>query len=191
MRLAAYSPTPANPFFSRTGTGDTTFALPSNVTVLRIQGQSAGTTSNFIVRIGNDLVVNTIIGTNATPQSHDGTYVVAPGANVSITNSNGVSWSFNATSAQPPPTASLFSKSGVGDQVFDLPARIARYRVQASFAGASSNFIVYVAGSLAINSIIGSSQTPVNFDGTYSFAAGARVQVQNASGVNWSFVEAP
>ena len=187
----AANPTPANPSFSRTGTGDTTFVLPSTVTVVRIQGQFNGTTSNFIVRVGNDLVVNTLIGTNATPQAHDGTYVVAPEATVTITNSSGVSWGFNSTSAQPPPAGGLFSKSGSGDQVFDLPARNARYRVQSNFAGTSSNFIVYVAGSLAINSIIGTSQTPASFDGTYSFSSGARVEIQNASGVSWSFLETP
>ncbi len=183
--------TPTNPSFSRTGTGDATFTLPGTVSVVRIQGQFSGTTSNFIVQVGDDLVVNTIVGTSATPQAHDGTYAVAPGATVTITNSNGVSWSLNATTAQSPPTIGVFSKSGVGDQVMDLPSRNARYRVQASFSGASSNFIVIVAGSLAINSIIGTSLTPSNFDGTYTFASDSRVEIQNAPGVTWSFIEVP
>jgi len=183
--------TPTNPSFSRTGTGDTTFILPSTVTVVRIQAQFTGSTSNFIVRVGSDLVVNTIVGTSAASQTHDGTYVVAPGATVTITNSNGVSWGLSSTSAQAPPAGGVFSKSGIGDQVFDLPSRNARYRVQANFPGTSSNFIVYVAGSLAINSIIGISQTPVAFDGTYAFSSGARVEIQNAPGVTWSFIELP
>ncbi|MEO5733932.1 MAG: hypothetical protein ABIQ87_09585 [Rubrivivax sp.] len=185
------NPSPVGSAFSRSGTGDTSFALPGDVSLVRIQGQFTGTSSNFVVRIGNDLVVNEIIGVSAVPQAHDGTYVVNPGATVTITNSSGVTWSVSSASSQAPPSAGIFSKSGSGDQVFDLPGRAARYRVQASFPGASSNFIVRVAGSLAINSIIGTSQTPVSFDGIYVFPAGARVEVQNSSGVGWNFTESP
>ena len=177
--------------FSRSGVGDTAFVLPASVSIIRVQAQLDGTSSNFIVRAGSDLVVNTIVGTGATPQTHDGTYVVTAGSPLTISNANGVNWTINSSSAQSPPASGLFSKSGSGDQVFDLPSRSGRYRVTGAFPGTSSNFIVYVSGSLAINSIIGSSQSPTTFDGVYTLPINGRVETRNSSGVSWSFVELP
>lgn len=183
------SSSPTDTGFSRSGTGDTSFALPANVEIVRIQGVFNGNSSNFIVRIGSDLVVNEIVGSSATPQSHDGTYVVVPGSTVTISNSNGVTWSINSASAQSPSNIGSFSKAGSGDQVFELPARSARYRIVATYAGSSSNFIVYVAGSLQINSIIGTGQVPAVFEGIFSFSASGRVEITNSSGVSWSITE--
>lgn len=81
------------PVFSRTGSGDSVFDLPSHVTRVRIQGTYTAFSSNFIVRISGSLVVNELLGTGWNQTSFDGTYQVTPGT-VQITNSSGVSWTF-------------------------------------------------------------------------------------------------
>ena len=175
--------------FMRSGTGDFVFTLPANVSVIRVQAQYAGTSSNFIVSVGNDLIVNEIIGSSQTPQAYDGTYLITPGGQVAITNSSGVSWTITATRSESNSSGGSFSKSSVGDFVFDLPVRNARYRVQATYSGNSQNFVVYANDALLINSIIGTSQLPSSFDGIYALPSAARIEVRNSSGVSWSFVE--
>jgi len=87
---------PANPtgLYVITGTGDTVFTIPANVTKIRIQGSFAGNGSNLIVRIGGTLRVNEIIGTSRSPSAFDGTYLVTGGSIVEITSSSGVAWTF-------------------------------------------------------------------------------------------------
>jgi hypothetical protein len=83
----------------------------------------------------------------------------------------------------------LFTKSGSGDTVFDIPARVTRIHVEGTFAGASSNFIVKVAGSNIVNEIIGTSRNPVAFAGDYVLAGGGTVEITSSSGVSWTFTE--
>lgn len=177
--------------FSQSGIGDTVFTLPASVGIVRIQATFSGTSSNFVVKVAENLIVNTIIGTTRNPSSHDGTYVVAAGGQVEISNSNGVSWTVSSTTAGSTSSGQLFAKSGSGDLVFDLPARNSRYTITATYPGTSSNFVVNVNGSLIVNSIIGSSRIPVSFDGTYLLPSQGRVEITNSSGVVWQFLELP
>ena len=82
-----------------------------------------------------------------------------------------------------------YSKSGTGDDVFELPARSMKIRVQAETSGSTSTFFVDVAGKSLIIEIIGSSQTPTAFDGTYLLQNGGVVEITKSSGVKWSFTE--
>ena len=177
--------------FTQSGTGDSVFVIPSNVSVLRLQAQFAGSSSNFVVQVDGRLLVNEIIGTSRSPPSFDGTYVVTPGAQVAITNASGVAWTATAAGVDSGSTAGSFARSGTGDLVFELPSRVSRYRIQATYAGSSQNFVVYSSGSLLVNSIIGTSRTPANFDGTYALPSGSRIETKNSSGVSWSFIETP
>lgn len=183
------TPTPTLTPFTQSGVGDSVFSLPPSIDIVRIRGAYPGTSSNFIVTISTDLVVNTIIGTRAFPQSHNGTYIVPAGGTVSITNSSGVTWSVDSTFADSPASTFPFSKAGTGDVVFDLPRRAARYRIRASFPGSSSNFIVHASGSLLVNELVGVSVAPSSFDGTYLISANARIEIRNSSGVSWNFTE--
>lgn len=89
---------PSNPaaMFTKTGTGDTVFLLPARPAKYRIRGSFPGASSTFVVWVGSDLVVNTLVGTSWSPSAYDGTFslVAAGGAQVNITGSNGVAWSF-------------------------------------------------------------------------------------------------
>lgn len=79
--------------FTKTGSGDSTFDIPSGVTRIRIQA-STDTSANFIVRIDGRLFVNEILGGTLNPQSFDGTYSLQGGGTTEIVNSSGVKWTF-------------------------------------------------------------------------------------------------
>lgn len=175
--------------FTRSGSGPASFTLPADVTTIRIQGQTASNSSNFIVYAGSSLVVNVIVGNSQIAAQHDGTYVVAGGASVNITNATGVEWTVSSATVSQPPMSASFAQSGTGDSVFTLPSRSARYRIKASYPGASSNFIVNVSGQLLVNEIIGLNRNPSTFDGTFLLPVQGRVEITNSSGVVWSFVE--
>ena len=61
----------------------------------------------------------------------------------------------------------VFVQSGVGDNVFDIPSYVGRVRIQGTYPGRGENFIVWIAGRLVVNEIIGNNYTPSTFDGTY------------------------
>ncbi len=83
-----------NPIYTRSGTGDNVFDIPSYVTRLRITGSTSSSCQNFVLRVAGRLVVNVILGTCsvADSRSHDGTYAITGGGTAEITISSGVAW---------------------------------------------------------------------------------------------------
>lgn len=80
-----------NPIFTRSGSGNQVFDMPTYVRRVRIQGTWNRTqTSNFIVQIGGSLVVNEILRDSIT---YDGTHLTTGGV-VSITSSGQITWTF-------------------------------------------------------------------------------------------------
>jgi hypothetical protein len=82
------------PTFTKAGVGDSVFDMPTDVARVRIIGIYNGFSSNFIVRIGGRLIVNELIGTGWPSTRYDGTLLTGGGGVVQISNSSGVSWSF-------------------------------------------------------------------------------------------------
>ncbi len=84
------------PPWSRSGTGDSVFDMPSTVGRVRIQASTPSRCQNFAVDIKGRLVVNVILGTCSVADtlSHDGTYLTPGGGVVEITISSGVNWTF-------------------------------------------------------------------------------------------------
>jgi hypothetical protein len=95
------------PLFTRSGSGNTVFDMPSSVTKLHIVGNYTGSSSNFIIWVGPAgsscsisggsgcrLLVNVILGTFAgNSPTYDGIVQTGGGGTVSISLSAGVSWS--------------------------------------------------------------------------------------------------
>jgi hypothetical protein len=82
---------PPRPPFARSGSGNTVFDMPPNVTRLLIRGHWTGRdTSNFIVRVDGRLVVNEVLRTSI---NYEGIHAVS-GTTVEITNSSAIEWSF-------------------------------------------------------------------------------------------------
>lgn len=80
--------------FTRSGTGNTVFDMPTDVARVRIVGTFSGNSSNFVVRIGGRLVVNELVGSFWGQPRYEGIHLTNGGGVVEITNSSGVSWSF-------------------------------------------------------------------------------------------------
>lgn len=80
------------PLFTRTGGGNSVFDMPTYVRRVRIFGRwNNKGTSNFIVRIGADFVVNAILR-NGNP--YEGTHVTTGGVTEIRSSENITEWSF-------------------------------------------------------------------------------------------------
>lgn len=80
----------------------------------------------------------------------------------------------------------FFRRTGSGDTVFDLPTSVSRVRIVADYPGNSSNFVVYIAGRLIVNELIGRGWSSTHFEGTY-LTTGGTVEIRLSSGVSWEF----
>ncbi len=82
--------------WTRAGTGDMVFDMPSYVARVRVVGTYTGHSSNFIVWINKPrtLLVNELLGTGWGKTTYDGTLLTEGGGVVSIEGSSGVVWSF-------------------------------------------------------------------------------------------------
>ena len=85
--------------------------------------------------------------------------------------------------------APAWSRSGVGDTVFDMPSCVARVRIIGRYSQYSSNFIVKIGGRLIVNELLGTGWGQTVYDGTLLSGGGGVTQITNSSGVSWSFTE--
>ena len=85
-------------------------------------------------------------------------------------------------------TIAPWSRSGQGDTVFDMPTYITRIRIGGTYTGYAQNFVVYIAGRLVVNELMGSGFGQTRFEGTY-LTSGGVVEIVSSSGVYWSFTE--
>ena len=83
----------------------------------------------------------------------------------------------------------IYTKTGTGDNVFDIPSYVTRVKITGDYSGNSSNFIVYIAGKLVVNELVGRGWGQTHFEGTYLIAGGGVAQVQLSSGVSWTVTE--
>lgn len=85
----------------------------------------------------------------------------------------------------------LFTKSGTGNTVFDLPAGVTRLRAQGTTPTSCENFIVRRNGSSFINAIIGTCSVAdsLTYDGIHLVAGPAVIEIVSSEGVNWTFTE--
>jgi hypothetical protein len=86
--------------------------------------------------------------------------------------------------------AQLWSFSGTGDNVFEMPSYVKRVRVIGTYTRNSSNFIITVNGRLLVNELLGTGWGTTRYDGTLNLPAGpGTVEITNSSGVVWSITE--
>lgn len=90
----------------------------------------------------------------------------------------------------PPPPAQPFTRSGSGANVFDIPSSVTRIRIDGSYGGSCENFVVWIAGDLKVNEILGtcSIASGTTFSGTYAIHGGT-AEVQNSTGISWKFTQ--
>lgn len=86
--------------WSKAGTGNAVFDVPTYITRVHVIGVYTGVTSNFTVHVGNCLIVDDQLGTGARRTISEGTYPVTPALTPSsgiveiIVDSPDLSWSF-------------------------------------------------------------------------------------------------
>jgi hypothetical protein len=87
-------PPPPGPLWTHSGSGNTVFTMPNTFDRVRIRGTWNGEgTSNFIVHIGPNYVVNEILR-NMPDRTYEGVHLTRGGGTVEITGSSSVQWAF-------------------------------------------------------------------------------------------------
>jgi len=81
----------------------------------------------------------------------------------------------------------IFTRSGKGDNVFNLPAHVTRLRITGHFVdtGSNSNFIVHQNGGGLVNEILRNS----DYDGTHVVIGGALIEIVSSGSIQWTFTE--
>ena len=83
----------------------------------------------------------------------------------------------------------IFAMAGTGDTWFTIPAYVRRVRIQGSYSGFSSQFVVWINEFLAVNVLLGTDHESTTFDGTYYTCAPCVTEIEHSSGVSWAFTE--
>ena len=97
----------------------------------------------------------------------------------------------SSPSSPTPTPRPIWSNAGTGDTVFDMPLDVARVHVVGTYAGHSSNFIVWInkPRTLLVNELLGTGWTSTVYDGTLLTGGGGVVSIEGSSGVVWTFTE--
>lgn len=140
-------------------------------------GRSANTSNSGAYRIDNLTAANANVSAEAN--GHQST---VKGVYINGTNT------LNFTLIPNP--LPLFTKTGTGDSVFDMPTSVRRIHIVGTYTGYCSNFIVHIGSQYAVNEIIGTCTIGIGtrYDGTL-LTLGGVVSITNSSGVSWSFEE--
>ena len=174
------TPTPTATTFTLSGTVTSTTGTAINGATVRINdGANAGRSTTTA---GGGVFNLTGLSVSGFTLNVTATNYVATGSPVTLTSNQNVR-------VQLAPTP-LFSRSGVGDAVFDLPTSAARLRIEAAPSTSCQNFAVQIAGRLVVNVLLGTSSVADSrtHDGTY-WTSGGVAQVTLSSGVRGTFSE--
>lgn len=94
--------------------------------------------------------------------------------------------------APPPPPAPLWTLTGTGAMVFDVPVSVKRVHVTGDLTtGRSENFILWVGRDLLVNEILGTCSISCvgnHFEGTYLTKGGTGAS-EHCTGITWTMTE--
>lgn len=184
----------------------TTFTLTGTVT----DGTSHGILPNVTVQIASGAnagrsAVTDGSGNYSMAGLSAGTFTLSIGATSYQTTTQSVTLSANVrvdlvlqrVAAAPAPTptptptpapGTVFTRSGVGNTVFDMPTTVSRVRIVGTYTGFASNFIVHIGGGFIVNDLLGTGFNQTVSDGIY-LTHGGVVEIVSSTGVSWSFTE--
>lgn len=86
----------------------------------------------------------------------------------------------------------IWTQSGTGDAVFDMPTSVVRVRIQGTPTTSCQNFIVRIGGRAStVNVILGTCSVAdaPSLDSTYLTGGGGVVQITSSTGIRWTFTE--
>ena len=175
------TPTPKSTQFNLTGhvSNASTGGPIGGVTVRIVDGSNAGksTTTNS----GGDYAL-LALNVQAFSVSASATYFNS--------QSNAINFTGNQTLDFALVPIPIFTRTGVGDNVFDMPTTVSRVKITGDYGAYCSNFVVHIAGRLIVNEILGTCSIGLgpHFEGTY-VTSGGTTEITISSGVSWSFTE--
>jgi len=176
------TPPPVAATFALTGTvSSTNGAAISGATVRVVDGPNAGKSGT-----SNASGSYSIAGLSAAGQT----------VNAAATNFFALSKGVNLTGSQSvdfqlAPTP-LWTASGLGDAVFDMPTTVARVRIQATPTTSCQNFVVRIGGRAStVNVILGTCSVADarSLDSTYLTGGSGVVSITISTGIQWTFTE--
>lgn len=87
--------------------------------------------------------------------------------------------------------AQLWTRSGIGNTVFDMPTYVARVHIVGKYTGHSSNFIIWInkPRTLLVNELIGTAWGATTYDAIALTEGGGVVSIENSTGVEWTLTE--
>lgn len=179
-------------------TSDTTMTVqltPSPASLAGVvSGQGGERVANATIQILDGPNAGRTTYSNATGDYRFDNLTATTAANVSIAASGyqpaqkSVTLTGSATLSFTLVTTLPWTRSGSGDNVLTLPTYISRVKITADYPHNSSNFVVYIAGRLVVNELIGYAWGSTHFEGTY-LTSGGVVEIKLSSGVAWTFAE--
>ena len=84
----------------------------------------------------------------------------------------------------------LFTQSGTGNNVIDLPSSVTRLRITGQYSGNSSNFVIWCGSQLVVNELLGTAWNQTSYSGTHQISSpGCAARIENSTGVAWTLTE--
>lgn len=184
---------------------DGTVTKSCAVTVKPKAGAVSVTSSNSTILIGQmEQMTATVTMSDGSTKPATGTWG-SDNTNVAIVNQSGIVLGISSGTAtiyidtteggkrgtKLLTVRSLWSKSGVGDSIFDMPTYVSMVQITAAFTGYRGDFKVYIDGSFLLWIVVGTHPGGWGklWEGTYPTNGGV-VEITEAAGVSWSFTEA-
>ena len=114
---------------------------------------------------------------------------VLPEKQYYLGNARSVALTTNVTQDFVLDFAQPFTRSGVGDAVFDILPPERHIRIKAKYTKNSNPFVVSILNDrVLVNELLGTSHNKTTFEGTFELSE-ATVVIEKSSGVAWSFTE--
>lgn len=171
------APTPTPTTYTLSGTVTSTAGGPIAGATVRVAdgpnaGRSATTASNGSYALAGLSVSGFSVSASAT-------YFFAEGKSVTLTSNQTADFALAPTP--------LFTRSGSGNTVFDLPSTVSRLRIQGRWQQRdTSNFIVHLNGRSLVNEIL---RTSLTYDGIHVTTGGGVIEVVSSGAIDWTFTE--
>jgi len=83
----------------------------------------------------------------------------------------------------------LWTASGTGNTVFDMPSYVSRVRITGRYDSSSSNFVVRVGGRLVVNELLGRSWSSTTYNGLHLVTGGGVTEITLSRDVVWTFTQ--
>lgn len=183
---------------------DGTVTKSCTVTVKPISSAVTVTSTNSTIYVGQtEQMTATVTMSDGTTQAATGTWG-SDNTNVATVNQSGIVLGIGSGTAtiyidtteggkrgtKLLTVRKIWSKSGVGDSIFDMPTYVSMVQITAAYTGYRGDFKVYINGIFLLWIVVGTHPGGWGeiWEGSYPTNGGV-VQITEAAGVSWSFTQ--